>query len=158
MGHGKVKSRIRKGKSVKPRIYYDASALISQKRDIFDEIAGESIKKDILISYLALGEAYGSCCGDGEEDEEYFRQLFSKIRKFVKIVKNDVSTRLFDSVRSECGRIEICDALHLATAIYYKCEQLRTKDRDLSGIDKNKIKKLAKKYKIPNFAICETKE
>lgn len=155
MGKGKVKNRSRKNKTSMPKWYYDACVLRSENRNIIDEIRGKSKTKEILISYLTLGEAYGSCCNDGKKFEEYFKELFEKIRRFIIIVNNDISKKLFDEIRDENKRIRIADAVHLATAIKNKCEGLRTEDRDLYGLSKNKIQKLGKKYGISNFAIIE---
>jgi len=143
-----------KNKKKKQKWYYDASALRKDRQTI-DEIRGKSIKKDILISYLALGVAYGSCCNDGKVVEETFKQLIEEIRDFIKIVKNDIPEKLFDDVRKECKCIKIADAIHLATSLKYKCENLRSSDRDLYGLRKEPIKELCKKYQVSNFAITK---
>ena len=116
-----------------------------------------SKKKEILISHLALGEAYGKCCSRSKEAEQAFLELISKIREHIKIVDNTVSNKLFNDIRKICPRGHITDLIHLATAIKYKCENLRTADRDLYGIDKKRIQQLGKKYGIKNFRITEVK-
>lgn len=156
MGKGKIKSRIRKGKAIKPKWYYDACAL-RHGRGIVDEIRGKSIKKDILISYLTLGEAYGSCCNESEEFEEFFKDLFENIKKYITIVSNHVPDRLFNEIREECKTMKVADAMHIATAIENGCEILRTADRDIHGLTNATRKRLREISGIPNFKISKVK-
>jgi len=141
-------------KKSKPKWYFDACALRKERKTI-DEIRARHIRKDILISYLALGEAYGSCCSENKDVEQAFKELIEEIRKYILVIKNDISNKLFEDVRSKCDRISIADAIHLATALKYKCENLITADRDLYGLSKNTKKELCNKYGISNFTITK---
>ncbi|TRZ80564.1 PIN domain-containing protein [bacterium] len=146
----------RKKKGVEGRWYYDACVLRAGRKTI-DEIRGKSRRKKILISYLTLGEAYGSCCNEDKAVEEAFRELFREIRELITIVNNDIPYKLFEGIREECKRIGVADTVHLATAIKNNCENLRTADRDIYGLTKETIQKLRNKFDVPKFTVTEMK-
>ena len=126
--------------------YYDANALDSGK-GFYREIIN-SRPKETLISHLAIGEAYGNCLGKGKEEAMAFTELMDKIRGLfgkynIKIIGNDDIEKQLDIVRGKIKRISITDAVHLATALKYKCCMFRTSDRDLYGQDTLLIKEVS---------------
>ncbi len=149
-----MKTRIRRGRIVKPKWYYDACAL-RYSRSIVDEIRGKSIRNEIVISYLTLGEAYGTCCNESEELEEFFNELFEDVKGHVTIISNHVSDILLSKIRDECKIIKVIDAIHLATAIKNGCEVFRTADRDIYGLTNVTRKRLRKISGISNFKISK---
>ncbi len=140
--------------AAKSKCYYDACAM-RHSRKIIDEIRGKSMNGEVVISYLTLGEAYGSCRNESEEFEELFEEIFDGIKEHITIVSNYVSESLFNNVRKECRAIDIVDAMHVATALTNKCEIFRTADRDIHGLTNSTRKKLRIMAGISNFKISK---
>ncbi len=144
-------------KEVKLKRYYDACAL-RIGRETTDEIRGFFQKGGIiLVSQLALGEAFGKCLNKGKDKAEAFADLMSKIEKFITIVDNNIPLSLLSDLSAICGRIHTTDLVHLASAVKYKCRDLRTADKDLYNLTKHKVQFIGKKYEILNFTITEVK-
>lgn len=138
------------------RWYYDACALDDSKK-IYKEILNKN-PKEILLSHLAIGEAYGNCLGKGEEEANVFTSLMDKIIKVkekynIKIIGNDKTEFELEKVKSIIRRISITDAIHLATALKNKCRIFKTIDGDFCGESPLKMKKLGEKCGISNFKI-----
>ncbi|MCK4501002.1 PIN domain-containing protein [Candidatus Babeliales bacterium] len=139
-----------KKKKVLEYYYYDACALEGERA--FDEIINKKIPNAIL-SHLSLGEAYGVCLTKGEEKSKSFIELIDKINSYIKIVSNDNIDNIFEVVRDEVPRLSITDAIHFATAIKYKCKNLRTLDGDLKGINREKVLLVSNKFNVSAFSI-----
>ena len=110
-----------------------------------------------ILSHLSLGEAYGVSLLKGKKKLECFIELIDRISDYIKIVGNDNINKEFEAVNDEIPRLSITDAIHIATAIKYKCKSIRILDRDFKGINKKKILKLGTKYNIPIFSISSRK-
>jgi len=145
----KIKVMLKK-KKVLEYYYYDACALEGERA--FDEIINKRLPNAIL-SHLSLGEAYGTCLSKGEEKSKSFIDLIDKISSYIKIVGNDNIDNVFEVVRNEVPRLSITDAIHFATAIKYKCKNLRTSDGDLKRINRKKVLLVSNKFNISTFSI-----
>lgn len=152
------------GKSVKKRNeiedgstarwYYDACAL-DYDINIYGEMISKHHPKEVVISFLALGEAYGNCHKKGENQSKQFTALIERLRdiKNIHIFNNENVGEYLDQVRGRFPALDIIDAIHLATALYYKCNIVRTTDSDLYNQPSKKVKELGEHYNIPDFAI-----
>ena len=145
----KAKVMSKKKKSLE-YYYYDACAL--EGEEALSEIINKRIPNAIL-SHLSLGEAYGVSLSKGKEKSECFIELIDRISNYIKIVGNDNIDNVFEVVRDEIPRLSITDAIHVATAIKYKCRTLRTLDKDLKGKDGKKILQLGNRFNISTFSI-----
>lgn len=130
--------------------YYDACTL--EGEETFSEIINKRIPNAVL-SHLSLGEAYGVSLSKGKKKSECFVELIDRISDYIKIVGNDNINKEFEAVNDEVPRLSITDAIHIATAIKYKCKSIRTLDRDFKGIDRKKILRLGNKFNISTFSI-----
>lgn len=137
-----------------PKRYYDACVL--EEELIYHEITSKSKIKPI-ISHLALGEAYGNCLKNGEQQADDFLRFIGLLKKhgYLNIVGNDKIDKIFTHIRdSQDFRFSITDAIHLATAIRERCSVFTTKDKgDFEEIHKDKIKNLGRKYGILNLCV-----
>lgn len=133
--------------------YYDACAL--EGEGVIREIINHGNANQVIISHLALGEAYGNCLIKNEDIKNAFIKLVNDLLSFVKIVGNDGAESYLSDTQEIIGRISITDAMHIATALHHRCEVIRTRDRDFCGLDNSKLKELGEKYSIPNFAVSE---
>lgn len=139
------------------RWYYDSCTL--DRKEAYAEIINAARKYGIvcLTSYLGIGEAHGTCLVKGEEQTEALLELLSKLGQMMRIVDNDDIDKELSEVRKEFPSLTFTDAIHLATAIKYKCENLRTNDQDLIGLPKKKVLEVAQKHGCPKFAISYLK-
>lgn len=116
----------------KQRWYYDACVLDHEK---YKEIYSEIINKDDLrinyVSHLSIGEAYGRCLSKGEEQAAAFISLINTLKDYIRIIGNDARPDIFNKVREKYTCLRLCDAVHLSTAIGYRCHILKTNDHNL---------------------------
>lgn len=142
--------------SSKERWYYDACAL-DEGKNTYAEIINKNFPKTALISYLSLGEAYGNCYKKSKTKAEALLELIEKLRNYIEIVDNDGIEDIFEEIQDEfdTNRLSITDSIHLATAIFHKCDILRTADRDLYGLDPRKILKLSENFDLKRFKITK---
>lgn len=142
----------KKGKKLRVRWYYDACALEGEGT-IYEIVNTRRYPKESVLSHLSLGEAYGNCFLGGKEKSEAFIELIEKLRRHITIIKNDGIDNQFEEVKAKIPALSITDAIHLATALKNDCSLIRTIDRDLYGIEKNKVHDLGKKFGIEEFSI-----
>lgn len=144
---------MRKRKKKRPtpaeRWYYDACAL--EAGIIYDEIINNTrSKRKLTASFLSLGEAYGNCFRDdkAEDAPEKFIQLINELKKINKldIIPNARIEKAFRFVRATC-RLEVSDAMHLATAIRNNCNVFRTFDPDFD-LTKEQTREIAEKFRL----------
>lgn len=141
----------RKGEVPAERWYYDACAL--ETSIIYDEIINNTRSyRKLTASFLSLGEAYGNCFrdGKGENAPANFVELINELRKLDKldIVSNADIEDEFEFVRNLCEiRLEVADAVHLATAIKNRCNIFRTFDDDFN-FTSQQIAKIKEKYHL----------
>lgn len=139
------------------RWYYDACVLDANKR-VYTEISKNLEEKNIcaVTGHLGLGEAHTNVLHKkGREEATALIDLLHNLNEagHFFLVNHDDITEILQQIRTKFNNLSLSDAIHLATAIYNKCEVLRTKDRDLWGIPHDKIKLFAKQYDINNFEI-----
>lgn len=150
----KFRTRYAGSKVATERWYYDACVLDYDK-GVYGEITSKKNPKEVLLSHLALGEAYGNCYSKGEDTTKAFLELMRIIKKHIKVVGNDGIDKVFNDVRTTFPALAICDSIHLATAIKNQCNILRTVDPDFCGLDPSKVRELAQKFGLQNFSISD---
>ncbi len=138
------------------RYYYDACALEANK-DIYKEFLDKNYPHESIVSFLSLGEAYGNCRLKSKEASNAFTQLIEDISDHISIENHDGIEAIFNKVREIFKELDMCDAIHLATAIKYKCCIFKTADRDLYGIPENKVQELAADFGLNSFVITQVK-
>jgi predicted nucleic acid-binding protein len=148
-----------KVKKYSQKWYYDACAL-DYDLDVYGEMTSKNNPKQIVLSHLALGEAYGNCYLDGEEKARLFIQLLERLREIFNkhqmlIVRNENIYKQFGKVREHFEVLDIADAMHIATALKHKCNNIRTIDSDLAGLQKLKVRQLGEEFEIDNFVITK---
>ncbi|MDO8660991.1 MAG: PIN domain-containing protein [Candidatus Woesearchaeota archaeon] len=139
------------------RWYYDACALESR---VYLEISN-LLRKHATVavtSHLALGEAFGNCLRKSKERDKpeilkSFLQFITDLNNaaLLHVVGHDDVLEQYDSVRARIGRINIADAMQLATALKNQCSQVRTTDADLLGLNKKHLQQVAEQYGITGF-------
>ena len=139
--------------------YYDACALDNDKNTYKEIFSNNKHRKiESLASNLSVGEAYGnSYRKKGKEAADSFMNLMRVLNKTgaFKIVDHCDIKKLFFEIVENFPRLDIPDAIHLATAIKNGCCNLRTVDSDLYKIPAKDIRDLAKKFQAHNFAITK---
>ncbi|MBX4198321.1 PIN domain-containing protein [Candidatus Parcubacteria bacterium] len=138
------------------RWYYDSNTLDNQVT--YKEIIDKNHPIEVVISHLAIGEAYGNALHKSEEAAEILIDILNKIKRYIKIVQNDGPDRIFNDVRDTFDRLTVTDALHLATAIENDCCILRSCDPDLCGLDGPKLKGLINRNGLDRFTITSMKK
>jgi len=124
--------------------YYDACTLSSV--DVIREIVNQS--HNSVISHLAVGESIANEYSKhgldaGQNAVSLFEQLIGLGK--INIVGHDDVVKPYDSVRERFTSLSITDALHLATAIKYKCTVLKSADGDFCNDPRpSEIKKFVK--------------
>ena len=138
--------------------YYDACTLDYDKKT-FDEIINKNKKFNIksLVSHLSLGEAYGSSKHKGKDVESSFTDLVAKLGDYLTVVCNDGIEKELDKVKDIFPALSITDAIHVATALKYKCSVLRTTDKDLFDLPSKKVNQLGTYFSMPDFSISRMK-
>lgn len=124
-------------KTTLPKWYYDANAL--DVKEVFVEITKKHRANETLISFLALGEAYGNNFNKSDELAESFVELIGKLRDHIKIITNEGTNGILKELMETFPRLDAADALHLATAIHNNCEMIRSGDKDIYGIPEKKL-------------------
>lgn len=134
--------------------YYDACAL---EKDVAIHDLVNKLNKTVCVSHLALGEAYGNCVKKGGDAVEAFMKLIAQLNdaKFIEIVGNDADFGDMESIKKVVTRIDMADAVHIATAKKNECCKLKTSDRDLLGITGKKLQELNMELGIKNFNIIK---
>ena len=137
------------------RWYYDACSL--EYKSCYGEILSNNRHHKIraIASHLSLGEAYANCRIKGGEQANAFIELMTQLGNLLNIVENDGIDRIFAKIREGFPALSITDAIHLATAIAYKCEVMKTEDPDLCGLPKKKVQKIAEELSCPKFSITQ---
>ena len=136
----------------KEKWYYDACTLDTHQA--YTEILNHDRSKiRSIIGHLSWGEALGNCYIKGKDKYEALNELIGRFISLVVIVGHDDTEDILRRIREEFPRLSITDALHFATAIKQGCQNLRTMDRDLYGLDKEQIKKIASEFGLENFYI-----
>ena len=132
--------------------YYDACALDSGT-EVYGEMTSKSNPIRPIVSHLALGEAYGNCHNKGKAQEDAFLRLMRVASRKMEIVGNDGIEEILSITKETFPKLSFTDAIHLATAIKFKCNIFRTSDNDFCGLDHEKVKKYGSNFEIPNFRI-----
>lgn len=127
------------------RWYYDACALDSKLGTYSQIVNKKNPPRETIISHLSLGEAFANSHRKGKEVSETFAELIENLRGFFRLEGNDGIESELTVIQGEVARISLTDAVHLATALKYDCNILRTTDKDLLGIPKARLKKIAEK-------------
>jgi len=151
-------------KEIKTKWYYDACTLDEAiYKDIVIEVTNKHNPKLAVLSYLALGEAYGNLFNKKGQDEmdafTGFLQLL-KNKKHIIVVGNDEIDEVLEKIRPFFDRASLTDSIHVATAIVNGCSNVLSGDRDINGIGKEKkekIKKVAVRYGVSDFCITRLK-
>lgn len=139
------------------RWYYDACAL--ETGIIYDEIINNTrSSRKLTASFLSLGEAYGNCFREDKDESapSKFVQLIEKLRNVGKldIISNAQINKAFNFVKEVCDKLEVADAMHLATALQNKCNILRSFDRHFIKLTKEQKDRLAERFELNNgFAV-----
>ena len=139
----------------KQRYYYDACTL--DLTETYQEITN-SKHCEAVVSFLALGEAYGNTLLYKSEDQlDSFLKFISNLNKasLIFIVGNDDVDHIADEIKaSKTGReMSTTDAIHFATAVREKCSVFRTSDRDFHGCTGKEFAEVAQKYGAYGFSI-----
>ncbi len=142
-------------KSDLPKWYYDACAL--DVKEVFAEITKKHRANETLISFLALGEAYGNNFNKSDKLAEGFFELIGKLRNNIKIISNEKTNGILRELMEAFPMLDAADALHIATAIKNDCEMIRTADQDMYGIPKKKLLEFCKNQGKKNIFISEVK-
>lgn len=138
--------------------YYDACVLTT--KETYDEIYNGNKRHGTkpIISNLAIGEACGNRYRKaGMEALNSFFILLARLDSLgvLEIVDHRGIDKILQEITNE-SELDITDAIHLATAIYNGCCNFRTIDRDLYGIPRDKVSKIAEKFSgIRNFVISK---
>lgn len=141
-----------KDKATKQRWYYDACVLDKEK-NIFGDIINKDHIKESIVSHLALGEAYGKCLSKGEVQADAFIKLINTLKKYIRVVGNDAPKEILDKVKNKFITLRLADAVHLATAINYKCSVFKTSDYDLYRFSKRETNDLSQDCNGTNLVI-----
>lgn len=137
------------------RCYYDACTLDGSKQT-FREILNKDDANNCIISHLALGEAYGNSVQKGDRIADEFLKLVRQLKPYIKIVNHDgIETILGELLQQTDMRVEAADAMHIATAIKYNCEVLRTLDYGMYNMSSSKINAFAGRHGLSIFSISE---
>lgn len=101
--------------------YYDACTL-DCSTDVYGEMISKHHPKQIFLSHLAIGEAYGNIYEQGEERIEQFNELLERLRDYLrdsqmKIIGNEKIKDEFEQVVATFPEMDIVDAVHVATAM-----------------------------------------
>ena len=138
--------------------YYDACTLDS-KVSINDIQNLHSKHAYALTSHLAIGEAISNVHYKAHDNPlvavSAFFDLIDSLKRQEKleVCGNDEIETIFDDVRKTFPDLSFTDAIHLATAIKNKCQQLHTIDSDLHQLDHKKLKDLAQSHDCYTFGI-----
>lgn len=153
MAKGRTIRKIEKKEDNQPIWYCDACTL--EEELIYHEVTSKN-KKKMLISHLALGEAYGNCLNKGEVQAKALLNLIRKMKKsgFLNVVGNDNIEEIVTHIIKSDLRMSFTDTVHVATALKKKCVTFMTTDKaDFEEIDKLKITELGKKFGVDDFSI-----
>lgn len=136
--------------------YLDACVL-DRDKNIYGDILTR-VPKQVFISHLALGEAFGNCHKKGEDALKSFVELIGKLKTLssvrVMVVGHDNIDEELAEVKATFPVLKTSDAIHLATALKEGCYKFRTIDPDFK-LEKKKVMELGKKFGINNFAITD---
>jgi len=144
--------------------YYDACVLDELWfSDIMNEGTNRHCPKMIVLSHLALGEAFGNIYNKKKPEALLaFTDFINSLKKaaHVSVVGNDDDNypSLFDQIRGDVSELSITDAIHVATAIKEECCNIISNDRDINGLSDFKLKKIkdrAAKLGVLNFCITK---
>jgi len=132
-----------KNPDTRQRWYYDACVLDHEKS--YHEIVNKNDLRINYVSHLSIGEAYGNCLRKGKDENQAaaFINLINTVKKYINIIGNDGRSEYFNKVRTKFSHLDLCDTVHLSTAISYSCDILLTNDCHLSGLDAKEIKELS---------------
>jgi predicted nucleic acid-binding protein len=148
-----------KSRKARERWYYDACTL--DKKNVYFEIINKKRPKEAIISHLSLGEAYGNCHIKGKQPRSEALSAFSgfieelRLGGHITIVGNDDIEDELDDIRDMFKDLSITDAIHLATAIKYKCGVFVTTDHDFLKLPKNELNKLAERFELDKLVIIK---
>jgi len=151
-------------KTTPPKIkwYYDACVLDEHSyADIMNEGTRRHCPKTIVLSHLALGEAFGNIYNKQKPEALLaFTEFINTLKEnaHVSVIGNndDASLSLFDQIRGDVSELSLTDAIHVATAIKEACSNLISNDRDINGLSEFKLKKIkarATKFGVTDFCI-----
>ncbi|MEK6921841.1 MAG: PIN domain-containing protein [Nanoarchaeota archaeon] len=116
-----------------------------------------------LTSHLAIGEAISNVYHKEKKDPikavgEYFNLIESlKQQEKLEVCGNDDVEKVFNDIKTTFPDLSFTDAIHLATAIKNKCQQLHTLDPDLYQLDHKKLKDLAERHCCYTFNVCDVR-
>ena len=139
--------------------YFDACALDERESyRVFMNHKKNNI--DFITSHLSIGEAFSGCYWKGVDKMEAFIDLMDKLSKnnILIIMGNDHINKHFNEVINKFPSLSITDAVHLATALRYKCERLVTNDSHLLKLNKKEIDTLTKSLCMPAISISQLYE
>src|SRR3989344_9192689 len=144
--------------------YYDACALDNDKH-AYGEIynGGKRNGRIALAGNLSIGEAYGSNYRKkGQETANSFLDLLRQLLAIrsngatgLEIVHHKGIRDIFKEIQDRFPRLDIEDAIHLATAIKNGCCELRTADSDLYKLPAKEVKELATKFGNNAFVVTQ---
>ncbi len=151
----------------KRRWYYDACAL-DKNKNVPQEIINLAHQGKVAVtSHLAIGEAFSNVLQKSLEKENpsiltEFVELLKGLREgsYLFVKGHDSVKEEYDLLRElSCiksnQRIHLADMMHLATAIGFQCDQIRTSDPDLIGISGKELREFAKTRSCHDFLCRE---
>ena len=138
----------------KPKWYFDACVLEDGRPAL--SVLLNTGGKEMLTSFLAIGEALGNCHNKGQGKADAFHMLLKSLEGRITIRSNDLDFwEVLRAVHDTCPRLTIADALHLAFALNEKCERMFSDDEDLYSLPRETLRQLAERFSYPSPASFE---
>ena len=113
-----------------------------------------------LVTHLALGEALGNVIDKhGMDKADLLFDLVQRLRADGKIHFHsfDSFASILDEVRKDFDRLSLTDAVHLSSAIGFKCAKFMTSDTHFSkqNVPRDALKSLCERFAAPVLSIDE---